>query len=501
MLLVTARFLLETLRPNRLLLLLPLSIAIVINCRAQVIFTTLATFNGQNGAYPEVSFVQGRNGNLFGTTGPPPFQGTIFELNRTGDVADTFHFCDYPPSEIGCPDGNWPEAGLIRGSNGNLYGTTAYGGVHGSGTAFMITEEGRLTTLHDFDIADGAVPQAPLLLATDGNFYGTTSSGGSGYACSEGARCGTAFKMTPEGEVTTLHSFCVRENCPDGWLPWAGLVQASDGNFYGMASAGGNTTGICSPDGCGTIFKISLAGNFTTIYTFCSQSDCADGFSPTTALMQGTDSNLYGTTVAGGMYGNGTIFKLNLSGTFTTLYSFCSQPECQDGGNPDAQLIQATDGNFYGTTQDGGPNAGRGTIFSLTPSGVLTTLYTFCTSDCLDGENPVGGLLQATDGNFYGVTPGGGVNGVGTAFRLSNGLGPLVTLEIPFAKIGQSGGILGQGLTETTAVALNSVPTTFEIVSDNYLRLTIPAGATSGYVTVTTPKGVLTSNQPLEIIQ
>ncbi len=274
-----------------------------------------------------------------------------------------------------------------------------------------------------------------LVQATDGNLYGTTYLGGAN------GQGGTVFKITPSGTLTTLYSFCSQSGCADGSYPGAALVQATDGNFYGTTQYGGaNNNSICQGSGCGTIFKITSAGTLTTLYSFCSQSACADG-RLSFGLVQATDGNFYGTTEEGGANGQGTVFKVTPIGTLTTLYSFCSQSACADGAEPSAGLVQATDGNFFGTTQFGGANNnsicysfGCGSVFQITPAGALTTLYSFCSqSGCTDGANPSAGLVQATDGNFYGTTYNGGTSTAcsppcGNVFEISPG-GTLQTLH------------------------------------------------------------------------
>src|ERR1019366_4483781 len=213
--------------------------------------------------------------------------------------------------------------------------------------------------------------------------------------------CAAAAIAAPAQILATLHSFA---GPPDGALPNAGLVQASDGNFYGTTIWGG-ASGNCSyPDasGCGAVFKLTPSGTMTTIYSCCSEPNCADGAAPDAALVQATDGNFYGTTSRGGASSNcpgpyvsgcGTVFKITPSGTLTTIYSF----NYTDGSEPWAGLVQATDGSFYGTTEWGGAD-GAGTVFKVTPGGTLTTLHAF---NSYDGYSPLGVLVQATDGNFY----------------------------------------------------------------------------------------------------
>ncbi len=302
-------------------------------------------------------------------------------------------------------DGIYPLSAVVQATDGNLYGVTRTGAHDDGGTVFKISPSGTLTTLYDFcsqtGCADGENPlMEGLVEATDGNFYGTTGLGGA-YTCTlfgESLGCGTVFKITPSGTLTTLHSF----DGSDGAYPIAGLGLATSGKLYGITTYDG-------AHGGGTIFEITLKGTLTTLYSFCSKANCTDGSSPWAGLVQATDGNFYGTTVSGGANGQGTVFKITARGKLTTQHSF----DGADGGDPEAGLIQATDGNFYGTTYGGGAYGG-GTVFKMSPSGTLTTLYNFCTqSGCADGEYPIGGLVEATDGNFYGTTDSGGSSSCG----------------------------------------------------------------------------------------
>ena len=240
-----------------------------------------------------------------------------------------------------------------------------------------------------------------LVQGGDGNFYGATWG-----AWAKG--CGTIFKITSGGALTTLYSFT---GWNDGCEP-ANLVQGSDGSFYGTTYAGGK-------NGDGNIFKITSGGALTTLYLF---TNGIDGAEPGASLVQGSDGNFYGTANEGGTTDGGTIFKITSSGVLTPLYSFTSGI---DGWIPFGGLLQGSDGNFYGTTEDGGTK-GRGTIFRITSSGVLTPLYSF--TNGVDGANPHAGLVQGNDGNFYG-TAGGGAGGYGTFFRLSLSDGPFIVTQ------------------------------------------------------------------------
>jgi uncharacterized repeat protein (TIGR03803 family) len=302
-----------------------------------------------------------------------------------------------------------------------------------------------LKTLASFNGTDGKAPQG-IILATDGNFYGTTEAGGAnGF--------GSVFKITPGGTLTTLYSFCAETNCIDGNGPTAALVQASDGNLYGTTYYGGSNCvfGNLAVSGCGTVFRITTSGQLTTLYNFCQTGDgstCYDGSEPYSSLIQGSDGNLYGTTVYGGDNANdvgssnggyGTVFKMTLQGTLTTLFSFCndlnSTGYCLDGAIPYGGVLLASDGNFYGTLYNGGTgidNSG-GAVYKLTPSGKFTALHYFGSKrNWTDGAYPFDSLIQGTDGNLYGTTRNGGYGGTlggGTVFKITPA-GALTTLHL-----------------------------------------------------------------------
>lgn len=347
--------------------------------------------------------------------------------------------------------GDAPNTPLIQGTNGNLYATATIGGANLSrtycsgfdqyrcGTLFEVTPAGKIGVVYNFcaqaNCADGGLPSAPVVLGPNGNFYGATSSGGTSVklSCQWSAGCGTIFEITPAGKLTVLYNVCSQTNCGDG-LGAGRLILGANGNFYGVTVSGGILNGDAGcPNGCGTVFEISPAGRFTSIYKFCSKLNsnggCADGIFPLEGLVQGKSGNFYGMTYYGGSNGVGNIFEISPAGKFTELYSFCSQANCADGRYPTAPLILGSDGNLYGTTSSGGSQGG-GTAFSITPTGRFTSLYSFCNwanGSCPDGSAPSAGLVQGADGNFYGTTgAGGNVNdglclstGCGTAFQLT----------------------------------------------------------------------------------
>lgn len=295
-------------------------------------------------------------------------------------------------------DGANPYGALVQDADGNFYGTTYGANPGGKGTVFKITPAGVLTTLHSFNGTGGANPRTGLVLGSDGNFYGTTTQGGG-----EATSAGIVFRITPSGTFTILHSFCSNSGCPDGQAPYGRLVQASDGNFYGTTLFGGaNLVGV--------VYRITPSGTFTLLHSFDYR-----GSSPHAGLVQASDGNFYGTTERGGTNTYGTVFEITPSGALTTLYSFANG---DDGGYPDGALVQADDGNFYGTTSSGGVK-GDGTVFKITPSGTLTTLHAF---DGTDGRDLHSGLIEGSDGNFYGVAYGGGEHSLdGDIFRMTPG--------------------------------------------------------------------------------
>jgi uncharacterized repeat protein (TIGR03803 family) len=427
-------------------------------------FTSLVSLGGTDGGNPYYMYlVQGTDGNLYGTmsTQGANNAGTVFRMTTVGKLTPIYPFC----SLASCADGVGPHGGLVLATNGNFYGTAGGGGANSVGTVYEITSAGKLTTLHSFDYTDGSTPYVGLVQATNGNFYGTTSDGGNGY--------GTIFEITPTGTLTSLHTF----DGTDGQYPDARLVQGTNGILYGTTYAT-------------TAFEITLAGKLTNLPNFAAWG----GSGPTGAFIQATNGNFYGTTSSGGANGQGTVFDMTPAGKVTLLYSFCSLPSCADGQVPWAGLIQGTDGNFYGTTSSGGAN-GQGTIFQLTPKGILTTLYNFCSlTACADGSSPYEGLVQATNGTFYGTTYSGGTNSAGTIFSLSMGLGPFVQTVTTSGKVAAKFIILGTNLAGATAVSFNGTAATFTVVKSSEITATVPAGATTGTIKVTTPGGILSSN-------
>jgi uncharacterized repeat protein (TIGR03803 family) len=440
--------------------------------------TTLFNFDGLNGLGPTYgTLVQGIDGSLYGATGGGGANGygTVFSVTSGGSLTMLHSF--------NVTDGASPYAALTQATDGNLYGVTNTGGANGFGTVFNITPGGVLTTIYSFcsqvNCADGAYPFAGLIQATDGDLYGTTTSGGAN-------NNGTVFKITVGGSLMTLHNFTVT----DGLFPYAAVIQASNGNLYGTTTSGGANNG-------GTVFKITPGGAFTRLHNFHG----TDGLHPYAPLVQARNGNFYGTTQNGGANGGGTIFEITTGGTLTTIYSFCPPNNCTDGAHPTGALIQATDGNLYGTTQSADRNHPQlfGAAFKITIGGVLTTLHRFGGSPN-DGANPYAALLQDTNGKLYGTTHAGGANNDGTVFALAVGLNAFVKTQPTSGKVGANIVIMGTNLTGATAVAFNGTIAPFTVVSPSEITTTVPVGATTGSVRVTTPVGILKSNVAFQVV-
>jgi uncharacterized repeat protein (TIGR03803 family) len=482
-------------------------------------FTSLRIFTGGNGNDPAASLIQGTNGNFYGTTaeGGASREGSIFEMTPAGEITTLYRFC----ATSGCPDGAGPVGALLQASNGNFYGTTYGGGTGtscpansgGCGTVFEITSKGTLTTLYNFcslsKCADGAYPRG-LVQGANGDLYGATTEYNGAPTCFGETRtgCGTVFAITLAGQLTTVHKFCTTSSCTDGYGPFAALTMGSDGNFYGTTAYGGANSN-------GTAFQITPQGKLTTIYAFCSLANCVDGSQPVAALALGSNGDLYGTTNGGGVNnsdlcanaGCGTIFDLTTAGQLTTLYNFCSETACDDGYLLWGRLALGSDGNFYGTTSQGGSN-NFGTIFELTSGGQFNSLYTFsCTAtNCSDGARPIAGLLQSTNGTFYGTTTTGGNYetshnlGDGVAYSWSMGLGPFIEAQFNFGKTGQIVTILGNNLASTTNVTFNGLGAAFKVISNTEVKAQVPTGVATGPIQVTTPSGTLNSNVAFQVL-
>jgi uncharacterized repeat protein (TIGR03803 family) len=394
--------------------------------------TVIYRFAGMpDGNYPQAPLIRDAEGNFYGTTtfggdGAMCFVeydlgcGSVFKVDAKGRVTVLYSFCN----EAYCADGADPTGGLVRDADGNLYGTTSWGGVtstcdvdlgFGCGTVFKIDASGKETVLYSFTgKPDGESPEAGLVRDGQGNLYGTTNRGGMG-------NHGIAFKLTPDGHETVLHRF---GGGTDGVHPEAGLIRDADGNLYGTTQGGGAY-------GYGTVFELDPSGHETILHSFAG----TDGENVVSGLLRDADGNLYGTTLQGGnSSGGGTLFKLDPSGNETVLYNFCTLHLCTDGAFPRGNLIQDAKGNFYATTQSGGNQVlaceyGCGVAYELQTTGEEIVLHSFCTGvSCPDGDFPNSGLIGDGHGNVYGTAALGGDSecngpaphyGCGTVFKIT----------------------------------------------------------------------------------
>ncbi|MGD0191210.1 MAG: choice-of-anchor tandem repeat GloVer-containing protein [Rhizomicrobium sp.] len=411
----------------------------------RVVYSFCSQANCTDGSPPSGPVIKDAQGNLYGEAeyggggSCPGGCGTVFKIAPDGTETVLYQFC----SLTDCADGAYPTGGLIADSQGNLYGTTYFGGIGGDcghvgwcgGTVFKLSPDGTETVLHTFcgqppvsanpQCRDGYYPNGGVILDAGGNIYGTTESGGNGTFAS-----GTVFKIAPDGKETLLYSFCPTETCTDGADPAGGLIRDAQGNLYG--TAGGGNGFYCRSSGCGTVFKLAPDGTETVLHSFCVSEDCPDGFGPVGTLVADRRGNLYGVTSYGGacttQYGCGTIFEISPDGNESVLYNFCSMAGCKDGDFPLGGLIGDSQGNFYGTTvAGGGPSCagtGCGAVFEFGRDGKLTVLVSF-KGPPTDGLSPETALFADSSGHLYGTTNNGGTGsqcsytiGCGTVFVL-----------------------------------------------------------------------------------
>lgn len=446
-------------------LMLGVSILLTVTSTAQT-YSLIYSFGGTgNAASPRGYLTEGRDGNLYGTTeyGGAYSLGAVYKMTPTGTMSLLYSFDG--------ATGSNPMGGLTLGMDGNLYGATYYGGTLGKGTVFRVTPDGVLTVLHNFTgKTDGRNPQGSPIQGADGNLYGTTTA-----SANQGP--GVIYKLTLSGKLTTLHQF----DGSDGSDPEAPLIQAIDGNFYGTAASGG--------DGWGTAFEITPAGQYSTIYNLNSYTAF-----PNAPLIQGEDGNFYGVAEWGVNYNQygGAVFQLTPRGVFTALHYFGGWMDWT--GNSRIGLMQPTDGNFYGVYggNDGTPACA---IYQVNPAGDYAVVYEFDFG--ADGSYwPRTPLFQHTNGLLYGTTYGPNVSPrAGTFYSLDMALKPFISVLPDSGKVTATVGVFGQGLTGTTRVTFNGIATAFTVSSDTYLETTVPEGALSGRLRVMTPSGTLTSNK------
>jgi uncharacterized repeat protein (TIGR03803 family) len=423
-------------------------------------FRTLYNFQGPCCATYPSPLTQARDGNLYGVAiakGRLSLNGSVYRITPDGRLQIVHNFSG---TDLYNPGGS-----LILGDDGSLYGTTRLGGTYQGGTLFKITPDGTLRILYSFTGgADGAWPYGALVRGQDGNFYGTSVVlPGAGYVI---------FKATPGGEVTSLYTLDVN-HAPRS------LIEGSDGNFYGTGGQGNNN---------GSVFRVTPSGEMTELYNF----DGLHGASPVN-LVRGPRANYFGITAHGGTTGGGVFFAMTPGGTLTVLHNFDSS-NTADGYWP-MDLILASDGNFYGTTLMGGA-FGYGVIYRISANGNYHVLHNF---DKANGANPTH-LRQHTNGKIYGSASTGGPYNNGTLYEFDAGLSSFVILQPTSGRVGTDIGILGTGLLDTRAVHFQGSAGTFQINLDSYLTTTVPDQARTGYVKVHTQGRPLQSDTIFEVL-
>lgn len=353
---------------------------------------------------------------------------------------------------------------MVEAQDGNLYGVNTLGGSGKQGTIFRSGLNGTVTVLQSFSGGNGSQPFS-LFPAANGNLYGVNEGG---------ANAGLFFRMSLAGVLRNLSSYSNAEGTPSG-----PLIQANDGNFYGSTTGGSQDY----------IYRMTPSGVLTNIASFPSAALPANG------LIQASNGLLYGVMQIGNNpSGFGVVFSLTTAGVLNTIHTFTNG---LDGGVPQTGLVQASDGNIYGTTSQGG-SAGGGTIFRIGPStGAFTTMFNFILADGIDPETTSPGLLQGSDGKLYGVTVSGGANNSGTVYSYDLGLAkpkPAIGRFSPTSgKVGTTVLLMGANMLGASAVTFNGVTAGFTAAGANYISAVVPAGATTGPIKVTTPNGTATS--------
>lgn len=355
----------------------------------------LYSFTGKkDGSNPHGPLLQDKQGNLYGTTiqGGSSGYGTVFRLSPDGTQTTLYSFS-------GGEDGHYAYGGLAQDKSGNLFGVTIFGGAYAEGNVFRLDTAGKVKVLHAFaGRPDGSTPESGLTLDKAGNLYGTTPYGGYGP--------GTVYKLAPDGTESILHNFA--DGAHDGAYPYGGVTMDAHGNMYGTTNDGGSGG---MQQGPGIVYKLSANGKFGVLYHFAAGSD---GGYPAAAPALDASGNLYGTTIAGGDFGEGVLYKLAPDGTFSVLHSFGGSGDGEYGlGRP----VLDRDGSLYGVTKEGGGTCSCGTVFKLAPDGTYSVLHRFAGKD---GREPADGLTIDKHGNLLGTTYEGGKNDAGVVFRIRN---------------------------------------------------------------------------------
>jgi uncharacterized repeat protein (TIGR03803 family) len=500
-------------------------------------YNAATTSNYPDGANPMAELIQGADGNYYTTTNiggsgtcpgdvedQIPGCGAVVKITPAGKLS-VFYSFPYDASTSTAPNGWFPQAGLVQGKDGNFYGVTTEGGTGGTscagttglsgcGTVFKLTKSGTLTVLHSFCggggcgsgslTVDGAEPTGRLIFGANGDLYGTTQEGGlyNGFY-----NQGTIFRISTSGAYTILHLFSGPFGTTgDGANPAAGLILGSDGNFYGTTTAGGSGG---EDEGEGTVFKMTPAGTVTILHSFVGSDGAGtDGSYPKGALVEASDGNLYGTCYSGGANGTGTAFRISMKGVFTKIYDFPAQAATGSIGDfPRAGFIQASDGNLYGTAWEGGP-FNDGTIYQLTLAGAGTLEASFDGSTT--GFSPYGAVVQGSDGRLYATLQYDGgenssdVQDQGSISVLNLGLKPPKPEIFQFSPtsglVGAKITLRGSAFVGATAVKFNGTSAAIVVDASGFITATVPSGASSGTISVTTPAGTTASTKSFTVL-
>ena len=481
---------------------------------------------------------QARDGDIYGTLaiGGTGDNGTVYKITPSGTFTTLYSFSG--------SDGHGTYSGITLGTDGNLYGTTLNGGQNNLGTIFKITPTGTLTTLHNFTATEGGgaiaapvegkipgtfygvtsaskaysitstgtfkvLPQAtpgdsrvPLILASDGNFYGTTSQGGS-------TSNGTVFSMSSAGAIKIIYNF----DNTHGANPHGPVVQGSDGSLYGTTLVGGSTA-----NSEGVVFKLSTKGAITVLHEFDITST-TDGYAPFAGLVAGSDGNFYGATYTGASNGAarfGTLFKITKTGVYTLLHVF----DQTHGATTLTTPLQHTNGIIYGETAEGGIPSGSGVFYSLNDGispfvslvgfpaatagqtveilgngftgttkvtfGSGSAAFTVVSDTYMTAVVPTSGIT----GSVVVTTPGGTLTS-----KQSFKVVPVITsFSPPSGPVGTPVTITGSGFTGATKVSFGGKnATVFTVNSGTQITVTVPSGAVTGKIKVTTTGGLATS--------
>lgn len=444
--------------------------------------TILHNLTGSDGQFPHGPLVQGRDGNLYGTTSPAGvLPAKAFKISPSGLYQTIHSFSASPGSPLPNP------SALVRGHDGNFYGITTNGNLPG-GSIFKLSPAGTLNVLHRFgsipndgySIDNGILRPVPPVQTPDGTIYGTTTSGGHNGA-------GIVYKITPSGSYSILHHFALSVN--DGSNPSASLIVGNDGQLYGTSTLGGLPSASS-----GTVFRITTAGVVNVLHGFDAITD--GGHQPQAPLVKGTDGNFYGTTFGrGDLDQQGNVFKIAPSGVYTNLHNHDFFNDVSDGAYPSAGLVQASNGLFYGATSRGGLAPGllandAGVIFQVTNLGLYDVSHIF--DKTLDGGRPVYGLVQHSNGTLYGTTQLSKTSltppGNGSIFKLDVGARPFVFAQPNSGRAGNITRLFGD-FSGATGVTFNGIPAPIS-GTDNFFRFaTIPAGPATGIIKIKTPTG------------